>query len=44
MCDLKRRGLTKIPAANAANALIIESYGENDKVVLGLLDMRLPDR
>jgi hypothetical protein len=43
-CDLKPRRLTKTPAANAADALMIESYGKVGKVVLGLLDMKLPDR
>ena len=33
---MKRRGLTKTPAANAANVPIIESYETNDEVVLTL--------
>ena len=44
MCDEKRRGLTEIPAANAPNAPIIESYGKDDKAVLVLLGTKLPDR
>jgi hypothetical protein len=33
LCDVKLRGLTKIPAVNAPNAPTMESYGKDDKVI-----------
>jgi hypothetical protein len=38
LCDAKRRRLTMIPTENAPNAPIMESYGEDDKVNLGLVE------
>lgn len=37
--------LTKIPTENAPNAPIIESYEEDDKVILGIKEeFTVPDR
>jgi hypothetical protein len=34
-CDTKLRRLTKIPTENAPNAPMMESYGRDDKAILG---------
>ena len=45
LCEEKLRGLTMIPTENAPNAPMMESYGEDDKVILGLKgDFTVPDR
>jgi hypothetical protein len=41
---VKKRGLTIIPVVNAPNALITESYGKDERVVLKLWGTKLPDR
>ena len=45
LCDAKLRRLTMIPTENAPNTPIMESYGEDDKVILGLEgEFTVPDR
>jgi hypothetical protein len=45
LCDAKLRGLTMIPTKNAPNAPIMESYREDDKVILGREgEFTVPDR
>jgi hypothetical protein len=45
LCDAKLRRLTKTPTENAPNTPIMESYGEDDKVILGLeWEFTVPDR
>jgi hypothetical protein len=45
LCDAKLGRLTKIPTENAPNAPIMESYGEDDKVILGPEgEFTVPDR
>lgn len=36
LCNLKRRRLTKTPAAIAADEPITENYGKDGKIVMGL--------
>jgi len=43
--DAKLRRLTMIPTENAPNAPIMESYGQDDKVIPGLEgEFTVPDR
>jgi hypothetical protein len=45
LCDAKQRRLTMIPTKNAPNAPIMESYREDDKVILGLKgEFTVPNR